>query len=181
LEKPFVCPYLFELDPADLKGPLVQFNAAKATREDTLKLIHTVNDAQEAPLLKAVLEESYEVWWPKLEERLSSLPRPQLEVEHSRPEREILEELLDLAREQAKMNTSRVDSLELFNSVENAEGATWIPNVEFIPGAYVQHPKYGRGLIIRREGKGVTTILTVSFPGFGQKKLAEKYAHLTSA
>jgi hypothetical protein len=181
LEKTFVCPYLFELEPADLKGPLVQFNAAKATREDTLKLVHTVNDAQEAPLLKAVLEESYEVWWPKLEERLSSLPRPQFEVKHSRSEREILEELLDLVREQAKTNTSRLDSLGLFDSVENTDGAAWIPNEGFIPGAYVQHSKYGRGLILRREGKGVTTRLTVSFPGFGQKKLVERYAQLTSA
>jgi hypothetical protein len=181
LDKTYVCPYLFELEPADLKGPLVQFNAARATKEDTLKLVHTVNDAQEAPLPKAVLEESYEVWWPKLEERFSNLPRPQLEVRYERPEREILEELLDLAREQARMNTSRVDSSDLFDLDENAELAAAAPNIGFTPGSYVQHPKYGRGLVLRREGKGDATRLTVSFPGFGQKKLVQKYAHLTNA
>ncbi len=46
------------------------------------------------------------------------------------------------------------------------------------PGTYVMHSKYGRGLVLRREGAGDNTKLTVSFPGFGQKKLIEKYANL---
>jgi DNA helicase-2/ATP-dependent DNA helicase PcrA len=51
----------------------------------------------------------------------------------------------------------------------------------FVPGSYVKHSKYGRGLVLRREGAGETTKLTVSFPGFGQKKLVEKYAGLEKA
>ncbi|MBP7375822.1 MAG: hypothetical protein KA956_05050, partial [Pyrinomonadaceae bacterium] len=47
-----------------------------------------------------------------------------------------------------------------------------------IPGSHVMHAKYGRGLVLRREGSGDNTKLTVSFPGFGQKKLIEKYANL---
>ena len=46
------------------------------------------------------------------------------------------------------------------------------------PGNYVRHDKYGRGLVLRREGNGDNAKLTVSFPGFGQKKLIEKYANL---
>jgi DNA helicase-2/ATP-dependent DNA helicase PcrA len=49
---------------------------------------------------------------------------------------------------------------------------------EFTPGSYVKHSKYGRGLVLRREGAGESTKLTVSFPGYGQKKLVEKYAGL---
>jgi DNA helicase-2/ATP-dependent DNA helicase PcrA len=49
---------------------------------------------------------------------------------------------------------------------------------DFGPGAHVRHPKYGRGLVLRREGTGDSAKLTVSFPGFGQKKLIEKYAGL---
>ncbi|MFL6374222.1 MAG: ATP-dependent helicase, partial [Pyrinomonadaceae bacterium] len=45
-------------------------------------------------------------------------------------------------------------------------------------GSYVRHDKYGRGLVLRREGSGDNAKLTVSFPGFGQKKLIEKYANL---
>ncbi|HEX7771629.1 MAG TPA: 3'-5' exonuclease, partial [Pyrinomonadaceae bacterium] len=49
---------------------------------------------------------------------------------------------------------------------------------EITPGSYVKHSKYGRGLVLRREGAGESAKLTVSFPGYGQKKLVEKYAGL---
>jgi DNA helicase-2/ATP-dependent DNA helicase PcrA len=51
----------------------------------------------------------------------------------------------------------------------------------FTPGTHVRHPKYGRGLVLRREGVGDGAKLLVSFPGFGQKKLVEKYAGLEKA
>ena len=51
----------------------------------------------------------------------------------------------------------------------------------FAPGTHVRHPKYGRGLVLRREGVGDGAKLLVSFPGFGQKKLVEKYAGLEKA
>jgi len=44
------------------------------------------------------------------------------------------------------------------------------------PGSSIQHPKYGRGTVLRREGDGEDAKLTVSFPGYGLKKIVEKYA-----
>jgi DNA helicase-2/ATP-dependent DNA helicase PcrA len=49
---------------------------------------------------------------------------------------------------------------------------------DFAPGSYVRHAKYGRGLVLRREGVGDGLKLTVTFPGYGQKKLMQKYANL---
>jgi DNA helicase-2/ATP-dependent DNA helicase PcrA len=43
-------------------------------------------------------------------------------------------------------------------------------------GSNIIHPKYGRGTVLRREGDGDDAKLTVSFPGYGLKKLIEKYA-----
>ncbi|HEX8737994.1 MAG TPA: UvrD-helicase domain-containing protein [Pyrinomonadaceae bacterium] len=51
----------------------------------------------------------------------------------------------------------------------------------FVPGTHVRHAKYGKGLVLRREGSGDTVKLTISFPGFGQKKLIEKFANLEKA
>ena len=167
LEKTFVCPYLFEVEPANLKGPLVQFNAAKANKDDTRKLVLTINEAQEIPLARANIEESYEVWWPKLEERLSSLPVPQMQMKPSRSEREILEEILDLVREQSRIKISE----------PHGESVT----TGFAPGSYVLHPKYGRGQVVSREGKGDGTIVKVSFPGWGTRKLMERLAKLSEA
>lgn len=43
-------------------------------------------------------------------------------------------------------------------------------------GATIRHPKYGLGTILRREGEGDDAKLTISFQGYGLKKLIEKYA-----
>jgi DNA helicase-2/ATP-dependent DNA helicase PcrA len=44
------------------------------------------------------------------------------------------------------------------------------------PGSTIDHAKYGRGTIMRLEGSGEDAKLTVSFPGYGLKKLIAKYA-----
>jgi DNA helicase-2/ATP-dependent DNA helicase PcrA len=60
--------------------------------------------------------------------------------------------------------------------VEKAMGGN-----SFRPGQRVKHPKYGEGVVYRREGEGENAKITVQFPRFGLKKLVEKYAHLERA
>lgn len=84
-----------------------------------------------------------------------------------------------------------VDSIaEFFKQRNRQMGQTTEPrpkpvtgsnSTEITPGSYVKHSKYGRGLVLRREGVGESAKLTVSFPGYGQKKLVEKYAGLVKA
>jgi DNA helicase-2/ATP-dependent DNA helicase PcrA len=50
---------------------------------------------------------------------------------------------------------------------------------KFGAGSTVNHPRYGRGTVLRREGDGDDAKLTVSFPGYGLKKLIQKYAGIT--
>jgi DNA helicase-2/ATP-dependent DNA helicase PcrA len=45
-------------------------------------------------------------------------------------------------------------------------------------GTVVEHPKYGTGTIVRREGEGDDAKLVVIFQRYGMKKLVEKYAGL---
>jgi DNA helicase II / ATP-dependent DNA helicase PcrA len=63
----------------------------------------------------------------------------------------------------------------------SSKPATSEPAGEFSPGSYVRHAKYGRGLVLKREGVGESLKLTVSFPGYGQKKLVQKFANLEKA
>jgi DNA helicase-2/ATP-dependent DNA helicase PcrA len=42
----------------------------------------------------------------------------------------------------------------------------------------VRHPRYGVGVVLRVEGAGPEAGITVSFPGYGQKKFVSKYANL---
>jgi len=48
----------------------------------------------------------------------------------------------------------------------------------FRTGQRVRHPKYGEGVVFRREGDGEDAKLTVQFSRFGVKKLVEKFAQL---
>ncbi len=48
----------------------------------------------------------------------------------------------------------------------------------FRSGQRVRHPKYGEGIVFRREGDGDDAKITVQFSGFGVKKLVEKFAQL---
>jgi DNA helicase II / ATP-dependent DNA helicase PcrA len=48
-------------------------------------------------------------------------------------------------------------------------------------GQTVKHPKYGTGVVVRREGDGDDAKITVSFARYGLKKLIEKYAGLTNS
>jgi DNA helicase-2/ATP-dependent DNA helicase PcrA len=45
-------------------------------------------------------------------------------------------------------------------------------------GSKVRHPKYGIGTVLDSEEDGEDTKLTISFPGYGRKKLVERYAAL---
>ncbi len=48
----------------------------------------------------------------------------------------------------------------------------------FRSGQRVRHPKYGEGVVFRREGEGDDAKITVQFAQFGVKKLVEKFAQL---
>lgn len=50
------------------------------------------------------------------------------------------------------------------------------PKKSSIVGKSIRHAKYGSGVVLRQEGEGEDAKLTVSFPGFGLKKLVAKFA-----
>jgi DNA helicase-2/ATP-dependent DNA helicase PcrA len=45
-------------------------------------------------------------------------------------------------------------------------------------GSKVRHAKYGIGTVLECEEDGEDTKLTISFPGYGRKKLVERFAAL---
>jgi hypothetical protein len=98
IQKTFVCPYLFQLKPADLKGPLAQFQVTQSEKDDTRRLLNTLNEALEKKLPSKVIEESFDVFWPKFEKTLEAIPsKPEIK-KTKREDREILEEILLLVR-----------------------------------------------------------------------------------
>lgn len=101
MDKSKVCPILFGPDPSDIKGPLIQFQAAKFEKEEVKKVVRMINiELGEKGLASNVFDEVFEMWWPKLKEKVESeLKSPKkTDKGKSRSEREILEEILDLTR-----------------------------------------------------------------------------------
>jgi DNA helicase-2/ATP-dependent DNA helicase PcrA len=52
------------------------------------------------------------------------------------------------------------------------------PKSHLRAGAVIEHPKYGRGTVLRVEGDGEEAKLTVHFQGHGMKKVIAKYARI---
>ena len=87
----FVCPFLIGLEPTQVKGPLAQFQATKAVREDVLRLLKTLNSGlDETALTEAHIEEAFEVWWPKLDSQLKTLPQDGGSTPSHRTDRDVL-------------------------------------------------------------------------------------------
>jgi hypothetical protein len=105
----YVCTLLFGLEPTDVREPLAQFQHTRATKDDLRKLISTINGVLgDSKLPESELSESFEVWWPKLEERLSSIGEPPTAVVPVRRDRELLEEILSILRTQQTQRESEV-------------------------------------------------------------------------
>jgi TIR domain-containing protein len=99
----YICTYLYGLEPSDLKDPLAQFQTTKAERDDTRRLLHTINRAlMERSLPESKVDDAFDVWWPKLEERLGAIILGVHAAKPKRSERELIEEVLELVREQSR-------------------------------------------------------------------------------
>lgn len=101
LDKSNVCPLLFNLEPAEVKGPLATFQATKFCRDDFKRLVETINGAAgDSRLNPKTLDNVFDTWWPKLDEKISSILREEDkgDAPTRRTDRDMIEEILELAR-----------------------------------------------------------------------------------
>lgn len=105
-----VCPLLFGVEPSDVKGPLVQFQAAPFARDELKKAVRMMNqELGPQALTSDVFDSVFDMWWPKLEEKVKKImanvhgPAKQ----SVRSERDILEEILARVRVTPPMASRR--------------------------------------------------------------------------
>lgn len=99
LDDSLVCPYLFKVEPTAVEWPLAQFHLERADKEGTKKLLATINNAAtDNKLEPAHLQESFDVWWPRLENKLAAIEPVQVAVPR-RSDRDLLEEILTTVRQ----------------------------------------------------------------------------------
>lgn len=101
MEKTRVCPILFGVEPTDLAGPLVQFQAAPFSKDEIHKVIKTINSQLgDVALELTVVDSVFEKWWPDLEEKVTKILNKERKTSGSelRSDRELLEEVLKISR-----------------------------------------------------------------------------------
>jgi hypothetical protein len=96
-----VTPLLLDLKVSEIIGPLSQFQAVDVgDRDQVFKLIKAIADASpQSNITEGRLSRIFDAFWPRLLERIETLRRSDDETsQDSRSDRDILEELLALAR-----------------------------------------------------------------------------------
>lgn len=98
-DKPYVCTLLIGMEPSDVSGPLAQFQATKPTKVELLHLVKTLNKILgESAVRDAQVEATFDLCWPKLQEKLNNLPADGTTARPHRPDRDLLEEIVDRLR-----------------------------------------------------------------------------------
>jgi hypothetical protein len=108
VESSRVVPLAVDLKPSDIELPLAQFQAQEATEAGIFELVTSLNAACPAPLESQRLRNAVATWWPQLRAKLEAIagetPTP---AASPRPERELLEELLDTVRSLVRLSDDR--------------------------------------------------------------------------
>ena len=106
--KSSVCPFIFDLKRAEVKGPILQFQSTIFDKDDVRKLLLTLNKAcGDSGLKEELLSKTFDVWWPNLEESLKAIKEETSEEEKTSTDKnfrnEMLEEILELSRTNQKL------------------------------------------------------------------------------
>jgi len=111
---------------SDLPRPLSRFQSTETTKSDMLKLVRALNAECALSISDEQLTIAFDVWWPhfdipfrEIESRtVKSPPRP-------RPDREVLEEILQIVRSQQQQQQIRESpGVRYLRSVEGREPST---------------------------------------------------------
>src|SRR5262249_51354017 len=99
-----VCPYLIDLTRKQLKGPLAQFQAKEATKEQTLEMLQSLNYAMDDALSEDRLKRYFDTFWPTLEKVLIQINR-----EYHHLPQEIRQDLMNLLPRRFYMSNEIAD------------------------------------------------------------------------
>jgi hypothetical protein len=119
----YVCTYLLGLSAQDIPYPLAQFQATRADKEDTKKLLQSINKSQDGDgLPPEQLDQVFEKWWTDLHEAFSKIPKsPSVATAQKRTSEEVLEELVSTIRETSHTQTTILTAVEQISSALQEE------------------------------------------------------------
>jgi hypothetical protein len=93
-----VIPLLFGLELSDLSGPLSQFQALKIDQKGIMDVITAINAVSETKASEATINQLVPAIWSQLQKKIDDIPGQAPAGKHTRPQGEILEELVSQVR-----------------------------------------------------------------------------------
>jgi hypothetical protein len=89
-----VIPLLLDLDIRDITGPLAQFQAKKVDKTGVSEVINSINQTANHAVPEARAKQLFDALWPEFEKKVAAIPKQPTAAKHTRPQHEILEELV---------------------------------------------------------------------------------------
>lgn len=120
-----VVPYRLGLAATDVPYPLAQFQGVDANESGTRKLIQSLNAGLKQPMEAERLERIFQRWWPDLETRINAIPPPNSPQQALRQDRDLLEEILNLMRAQARPVQAVEPDPEAYSGSKIPKSAVW--------------------------------------------------------
>ena len=131
LEEARVVPLLLDMEFSGIAGPLAQFQAKKAEKAGLLEIVESINNSAPNPIPAGRYKELFDLAWPRLEKRFSDIPQAAKPAKQTRPQAEILEELVGAVRTMETRSREgtmepRFDKRRRWNSVHMVEFASGV-------------------------------------------------------
>lgn len=89
-----VIPLLFDLDFRDITGPLAQFQAKKLEKSGVGEVVQSINQSADQPDDQSRAGQLFDALWPQLESAVAEISTDGEPAKRSRPQGEVLEELV---------------------------------------------------------------------------------------
>jgi len=90
-----VIPLLFDLEVSELTGhPLGQFQAKKVSKEGLEEIVQSINHLSNNPVPDEDTKRLFNAFWPQIKEKIDAIPSKAPSVKSTRPQSEILEDLV---------------------------------------------------------------------------------------
>jgi hypothetical protein len=118
---------------------------------------------------------AFEKWWSDLDSQLQAISALQLSAPPKRPDRELLEEVMETVRALARRPPIEIE--DPTSQLQYAEDKVYVPS-EYRPGTLVRHPTFGLGVVQKWEERGDDARLTSIFRDVGRKVVIASYAKL---
>jgi TIR domain len=91
------------LQPQEVVPPLGDFQATKAEKEETLQMLQDANKALGLPISERILNNTFDLAWPKFATALASMPEPEGTAPPKRTVDDMFGEIVNLVRNQNKL------------------------------------------------------------------------------